>query len=116
MKMKHSAKPKYLVVMSLLALLAFSSCVKDSDHSSILFNDPQDIPFITDYLPTDLLEMFGEDYVFFGDQPPVVDMEFVSNHEYVATSLQPPYAPPVGTVTPIRHFHKIVQQYLQIAD
>lgn len=116
MKMKHSAKPKYLVVMSLLALLAFSSCVKESDHSSILFNDPQDIPFITDYLPDDLLEMFGEDHVFFGDQPPVVDMEFVSNHEYVATSLQPPYAPPVGTVTPIRHFHKIVQQYLQIAD
>lgn len=114
--MKHSAKPKYLVVMSLLALLAFSSCVKESDNSSILFNDPQDIPFITDYLPDDLLEMFGEEHVFFGDQPPVVDMEFVSNHEYVATSLQPPYAPPVGTVTPIRHFHKIVQQYLQIAD
>lgn len=114
--MKHSAKPKYLMVMSLLALLAFSSCVKESDNSSILFNDPQDIPFITDYLPTDLLEMFGEEHVFFGDQPPVVDMEFVSNHEYVATSLQPPYAPPVGTVTPIRHFHKIVQQYLQIAD
>lgn len=104
------------MVMSLLALLAFSSCVKESDHSSILFNDPQDIPFITDYFPDDLLEMFGEDHVFFGDQPPVVDMEFVSNHEYVATSLQPPYAPPVGTVTPIRHFHKIVQQYLQIAD
>lgn len=99
-----------------LSLMALSSCVKEGDGSSILFNDPQDIPFITDYLPDDLLQMFGEENVCFGDQPPVVDLEFVSNHEYVATNLQPPYAPPVGTVTPIKHFHKLVQQYLQIAD
>lgn len=103
-------------LLILLVLLAFTSCLKEGDNASILLNDPQDIPLITEYLPQDLLQMFGEEYVNFGDQPPIVDMEFVSNHEYVATSLEPPFAPPVGTITPIKRYHKISQQYLQIAD
>lgn len=107
---------KGLIALMLLALATFSSCLKEGDDSSILLNDPQDIPLITDYLPTDLLQMFGEQNVNFGDQPPVVAIEFVSNHEYVATSLEPPFAPPVGTITPIKHYHKITQHYLQIAD
>ena len=117
--MKYAVKQRGkrgLMVVMLLALMAFTSCLKEGDHSSILLNDPQEVPLITDYLPQDLLEMFGEGNVNFGDQPPVIDMEFVSNHEYVATSLQPPFAPPVGTITPIKHYHKISQQYMQIAD
>lgn len=107
---------KGLIAIMVLALMAFTSCLKEGDHSSILLNDPQDIPLITEYLPADLLQMFGEQNVHFGDQPPVVDLEFVSNHEYVATSLEPPFAPPVGTITPIKHYHKISQHYLQVAD
>ena len=84
---------KGLIAIMVLALMAFTSCLKEGDHSSILLNDPQDIPLITEYLPADLLQMFGEQNVHFGDQPPVVDLEFVSNHEYVATSLEPPFAP-----------------------
>ena len=113
---KNNRKTRGLMVIMLLALVSFSSCLKEGDNSSILLNDPQDIPLITDFLPADLLQMFGEENVNFGDQPPVVDMEFVSNHEYVATSLEPPFAPPVGTITPIKHYHKINQHYLQIAD
>ena len=107
---------KGLIAIMVLALMAFTSCLKEGDHSSILLNDPQGIPLITEYLPADLLQMFGEQNVHFGDQPPVVDLEFVSNHEYVATSLEPPFAPPVGTITPIKHYHKISQHYLQVAD
>ena len=117
--MMHPAKKRQergLIAVMLLVMMAFTSCLKEGDHSSILLNDPQKVPLITDYLPQDLLEMFGEGNVNFGDQPPVIDIEFVSNHEYVATSLQPPFAPPVGTITPIKHYHKISQQYLQIAD
>ena len=105
---------KHLVLMTLV-LLAMPSCLKEGNET-ILVNDPQDIPFITDYLPEDLLDLFGEENVFFGDQPPVVNMEFKSIHEYVSTNLQPPFAPPVGTISPITHYHKINQQYLQIAD
>lgn len=114
--MKHVGIRKWFLTLLLLVIVALPSCVKEGDGSSILFNDPQDIPLITTFLPEDLLTMFGEENVHFGDQPPVVDLEFVSNHEYVATSLQPPYAPPVGTISPIKHYHKISQQYLQIAD
>ena len=105
-----------LIAVMLFVMMAFTSCLKEGDHSSILLNDPQEVPLITDYLPRDLLDMFGEENVNFGDQPPVVDMEFVSNHEYVATSLQPPFAPPVGTITPIKHYHKVSQPYQQTAD
>lgn len=116
MKKKPIEKRICFLALSLMVLLAFPSCLKDGDGSSILLNDPQEIPLITDFLPEDLLTMFGEENVHFGDQPPIVDMEFVSNHEYAATSLEPPFAPPVGTVSPIKHYHKIDQQYLQIAD
>ena len=104
-----------LVFSTLVIFLALPSCLKEGDKT-ILVNDPQDIPFITDYLPEDLLELFGEENVFFGDQPPVVNMEFKSMHQYVATNLQPPFAPQAGQLSPITHYHKINQQYLQIAD
>lgn len=112
-KKRHTGK---WVAFAVLMLVALSSCLKEGDDNSILLNDPQDIPLITEYLPEDLLELFGEKNIFFGDQPPVVDMEFVSNHEYEALNLEPPFAPPVGTISPVKHYHKISQQYLQIAD
>ena len=96
-------------------VLALPSCLKEGEET-ILVNDPQDIPFINEYLPEDLLDLFGEENVHFGDQPPVVDMEFKSMHQYVATNLQPPFAPQPGQLSPIMHYHKINQQYLQIAD
>ena len=104
-----------LVFSTLVIFWALPSCLKEGDKT-ILVNDPQDIPFITDYLPEDLIELFGEENVFFGDQPPVVNMEFKSMHQYVATNLQPPFAPQAGQLSPITHYHKINQQYLQIAD
>ena len=99
----------------LLALLFLSSCLKEGDKT-ILVNDPQDIPFITEFLPEDLRNLFGEEYVYFGDQPPVVDIEFKSMHEYVAVSTSLPNCPPPGTQSPITYYHKINQQYLQIAE
>ena len=116
MKKKHIGLRNCFLALSLMVSLVFPSCLKEGDGSSILLNDPQEIPLITGFLPEDLLTMFGEANVNFGDQPPIVDMEFVSNHEYVATNLKPPIAPPVGTISPIKHYHKIRQQYLQIAD
>jgi hypothetical protein len=111
--MKYAFSKRFVWMM--LVMLTLPSCLKEGDKT-ILVNDPQDIPFITDYLPEDLLNMFGEEHVFFGDQPPVVDLEFKSMHQYVATNLQPPFAPQPGQLSPITHYHKINQQYLQVAD
>ena len=101
--------------LTVLVLLVMPSCLKEGNET-ILVNDPQDIPFITEYLPEDLLNLFGEENVYFGDQPPVVDMEFKSMHEYAATNLQPPFSPQPGQLSPITHYHKINQQYHQIAE
>ena len=114
--MKHNLIHRTaLVFNALLVCLAMTSCLKEGEKT-ILVNDPQDIPFITEYLPEDLLNMFGEENVYFGDQPPKVDMEFKSMHQYVATNLEPPFAPQSGQLSPITHYHKINQQYLQIAE
>lgn len=102
-------------VCAMAVMLSLTSCLKEGD-TTVLVNDPQEIPFITDYLPVDLLTIFGEENVHFGDQPPVVEMEFKSQHVYVATNVQPPYAPPVGGLSPITYYHKLSRQYLQKAD
>ena len=101
--------------LTVLVLLVMPSCLKEGNETRLV-NDPQDIPFITEYLPEDLLNLFGEENVYFGDQPPVVDMEFKSMHEYAATNLQPPFSPQPGQLSPITHYHKINQQYHQIAE
>lgn len=114
--MKSEFLHKTTLVFGILFIcLTITACLKEDDKT-ILVNDPQDIPFITKYLPEDLLNMFGEENVYFGDQPPVINMEFKSMHQYAATNLQPPFAPQVGQLTPVTHYHKINQQYLQIAD
>ena len=102
----------FIWVIVTLSLLP--SCLKEGDRT-ILVNDLQEIPFITEYLPKDLLDMFGEGNVHFGDQPPIIDLEFKSTHEFVAINIQPPYAPIPGQFTPVKHYHKFLQQYLQIA-
>lgn len=108
-------KNKLLFPIFTFFVLSFASCVKDGDET-VLINDPQDIPFITDFLPADLLALYGEENIYFGDVPPLVDLQFKSNHQYVATNLQPPYCPPIGSVTPVTHYHRLANQYLQIAD
>ena len=111
--MKRRVLIGFVFVMAVMLLLP--SCLKQGD-TTVLVNDPQEIPFITDYMPEDLLQLFGEENVHFGDRPPIVDMEFKSQHEFVATNLQPPYAPQVGGLSPITYCHKLCNQYLQIAD
>ena len=111
--MKRKLLKRFL--FALAVMLPLTSCLKEGD-TSVLVNDPQEIPFITDYLPEDLLMMFGEENVHFGDCPPVVELEFRSQHVYVSTNLQPPYAPEPGGLSPITYLHKLSRQYLQIAD
>ena len=105
----------YALGLMTVILLLLPACLKKG-NTTILVNDPQEIPFITEFLPQDLLELFGEENVYFGDQPPLVDMEFQSIHEYVGTNLVPPYAPQPGQLSPIVHYHKLQHQFQQITE
>lgn len=99
---------------AILLLLFLSSCLKEADET-ILVNDPQRIPFITDdRWPSELLELFGEENVNFGDTPPRLECEFKSNHQYVATNLPDGESPSIGSITPVIHYHKFCNPYLQI--
>ena len=103
--------------MAFLVLLF--SCLKDDDGRTILVHDPQVIPFITDTTcwPQDLLELFGEEHVNFGDTPPKMDFSFrVDRQQYAATNLDPSESPAIGSYTPVPHLHRFHGQYLQICQ
>ena len=97
-------------------LLLLSSCLKEANET-ILVNDPQKIPFITDgSWSRELLELFGEENVNFGDTPPLLECEFQSDHQYVVTNLPEGQSPSIGSVTPVVHYHKFRNQYIQICE
>lgn len=104
----------FLSFFLLFMLVPLSSCLKKAEET-ILVHDPQIIPFITDERwSSELLSLFGEDHVNFGDTPPHLECEFKSNHQYMATNLPYGQSPAIGSITPIVHFHKFTDQYLQI--
>lgn len=111
----QSVLPKYLkTILICVASLAFMvSCVKDSDET-ILVNDPQQIKLLNEW-PTDLLELYGEEHVCFGDVPPVLDCGFKANHKYVAVQIDGMVGPPIGTLTPIARYYRFEEQYIGIA-
>ena len=99
-----------------LLFLSLSSCLKEADET-ILVNDPQKIPFITEgRWPRELLDLFGEENVNFGDTPPRLDCGFMAKHQYAATNLPPGQSPEIGSVTPVAHYHKFCRPYLQVCE
>lgn len=108
-------KSVYLLFV-LMFLTLSQSCLKEADET-ILVHDPQKIPFITDgRWPRELLRLFGEENVNFGDLPPRLECEFKSNHQYVATNLPVGLSPAIGSTTPVIHYHRFSNQYLQICE
>lgn len=111
--MRRRRMKRFILMMVVMLLLP--SCLKEGD-TTVLVQDPQVIPLITDYLPEDLLLLFGEENVHFGYRPPVVELEFKSQHEFVATNLESPYGPQPGELSPITYYHKLGHQYFQEAE
>ncbi|MBR4148396.1 MAG: hypothetical protein IKU00_11025 [Bacteroidales bacterium] len=114
--MKPNGKTRIVLAASLLVLLA--SCLKEG-NGTILVHDPQAVPFITDAnrWPQDLLTLFGEDHVNFGDTPPTIDFAFkVSRQQYVATNLDSNVSPAIGSFSPVTHLHDFHDQYLRICQ
>ena len=113
--MKELKFLRYLetILLGLLVSNCFTSCVKDSNET-ILVNDPQQIRLLNEW-PEDLLELYGEENVFFGDIPPIMNCGFRSNHKYVEVKIDGMSGPPIGTLTPITRFFKFEDQYLAIA-
>ena len=107
---------KYKEIVSFVALTVLLASCMGPGNDTILVNDPQNIESITDYLPKDLLDYFGEENVNFGDYPPKIEYSFSSKHKYVSTNLTTPNAPQPGQISPVIRYHKFHNQYLAIAD
>ena len=108
-----------VVAMAMIFLALLASCLKEEDGHTVLVHDPQVIPFITDTTlwPRDLLELFGEEHVNFGDTPPKMDFSFrVDRQWYAATNLDPNESPAIGSYTPVPHLHGFHGQYLQVCQ
>ncbi len=116
------------VIMATLLLAVFSRCTKlefgkdykvytENDNSSIMFTDLQITPFITDYMEADrdLLELFGEENIHFGDMPPLIctegsDFQFKADNGIYATAKSNIGGnwynlPTQGSIQPIDYFH-----------
>lgn len=109
-------KTRAYPLLALLLTLALASCLKQADDT-ILVHDPQRIPFITDEpWSHELLRLFGEEHVNFGDTPPPLDTcsAFVARHQYAATNLPQGESPDIGSTSPVQYFHRFDNQYLQV--
>lgn len=108
-----------IVILTTVFLALLASCLKEESDGTILVHDPQVIPFITDTVlwPQDLLTLFGEEHVNFGDTPPKMDFAFrMERQQYAATNLDPAESPAIGSFTPIPHLHEFRKQYLQVCQ
>lgn len=104
--------------MCFIPLGCCMSCTKDyfepEKSETILENDPQQIELLWDW-PQKLLRLFGEENVFFGSVPPLLDCVFATQHKYVEVEIDGMDGPPVGTLTPIYRYFKFEDQYIGLA-
>lgn len=125
-----------MAFMAVLLLAAFFGCTKiefgkdyeilsENENTSIMFTDLQTTPFITDYMKahSDLLELFGEENIYFGDTPPTIcsleqpefqikadDGIYATAKSYVDGFPEPLNLPSAGSIQPIKYYHRFYDQ------
>lgn len=106
------------IVVCFIPLGCCMSCTKDyyepEKPETTMVNDPQQIELLWDW-PQKLLQLFGEEHVFFGDVPPLLSCGFATQHKYVEVEIDEMDGPPVGTLTPIYRYFKFEDQYIGLA-
>lgn len=67
-------------VLVLSSLVLLSSCLKDDpEHNKTIYYAYQQIPNINEYMPQRLLEAFGDEHLYYGDEPPKIEGKFLAN-------------------------------------
>lgn len=67
-------------VLVLFGVVLLSSCLKnDPENNKTIYYAYQHIPNINDYMPQRLLEAFGNEHLYYGDEPPKIEGKFLSN-------------------------------------
>lgn len=106
------------IVVCLIPLGCCISCTKDyfepEKSETTMVNDPQQIELLWNW-PQKLLQLFGEEHVFFGDVPPLLSCSFTTQHKYVEVEIDGMDGPPASTLTPIYRYFKFEDQYIGLA-
>lgn len=73
-------KHLFKLVLFLAGMTMFTSCLKDAPESNeTVFYGYQQIPNINEFMPQRLLEAFGNEYLYYGDEPPKIEGSFEAN-------------------------------------
>lgn len=72
-------------VLALIGLISLSSCLKDEpENNKTIFYAYQQIPNINDYMPQSLLLAMGENSLYYGDEPPMIEGSFTTDNTFVS--------------------------------
>lgn len=74
---KHLLK----MVLFIASMTLFTSCLKDEPKSNeTVYYAYQHIPNINEFMPQRLLEAFGDNYLYYGDEPPRVEGSYKADN------------------------------------
>lgn len=106
---------KTIIFLSGLTLL--SSCLKDDpDNNSTIYYGYQQIPNINDYMPQRLLTAFGQEHLYYGDEPPKIEGKFFTNAFIYETNVKiDTLWQPRNGLLPVTDYYEIYDQHKGIA-
>ena len=73
-------KHLFQIVLFLAGMTMFTSCLKNNpkDNETVYYAY-QHIPNINEFMPQGLLEAFGDEYLYYGDEPPRIEGSYEAN-------------------------------------
>ena len=104
-----------LVLICGLAL--FSSCMKDDPkNNKTIYYGYQQIPNINEYMPQRLLEAFGQNHLYYGDEPPKIEGKYLVDGFYFESSVKIDtlWQPRTGLL-PVKEYYHFYDQHKGIA-
>lgn len=98
-------------------LLFLSSCLKDDPkNNATIYYGYQQIPNINEYMPHRLLEAFGQNHLYYGDEPPRIEGKYVVDgfnfDSYV--KIDSLWRPRIG-ILPAKEYYHFYDQHKGIA-
>lgn len=105
-------------ILAIAVLVLLSSCLKnDPKNNETIYYAYQQIPNINEYMPHRLLEAFGEEHLYYGDEPPKIEGKFLVNgYEYETNvKIDTLWEPRTG-ILPAMDYFDIFEQHKGIAN
>lgn len=110
-------KHLFRTLVFICGLTLFSSCMKnDPANNKTVYYGYQQIPNINEYMPQRLLEAFGQNHLYFGDEPPKIEGKYLVDGFYFESSVKIDtlWQPRTGLL-PVKEYYHFYNQHKGIA-